>query len=68
MLKTLMKPFYENKDSLTEREFIDTAETGDILLFFTENTGAKIQRFLTNSDYDHVAMVVKLQKRELMIF
>jgi hypothetical protein len=44
------------------------AETGDILLFYTENLGAKFQRILTNSDFDHVAMVVKLKKKEIMIF
>lgn len=44
------------------------ADTGDILLFYTENFGAKVQRFFTNSDFDHVAMVVKLKKKELMVF
>ena len=63
MLKTIMKPIYDCKDSVTEREFLERAETGDILLFHTNNTGAKIQRVLTNSDYDHVAMVVKFRKK-----
>ena len=37
------------------------AETGDVLLFYTKNIGAKIQRAFTNSDFDHVAMVVKFR-------
>ena len=37
-------------------------------MFHTKNTGAKIQRVITNSDYDHVAMVVKFRKKEVMVF
>ena len=29
---------------------------------------AKLQRFFTNSDFDHVAMIVKLKKRDPMVF
>lgn len=68
LLKTLVKPLYNCQDSMTEKEFCRIAETGDILLFYTRNTGAKIQRAITNSDFDHVAMVVKFRKNETMIF
>jgi hypothetical protein len=68
LFKTISKPLYEDKDSLTEREFIDMSETGDVLLFFTNHTGGKLQRFFTQSDYDHVAMVVKFDKKETMVF
>ena len=68
MIKTMMKPLYNCKDSMTEKQFLNTAETGDILLFHTKNTGATIQRVLTNSEYDHVAMVVKFRKKETMVF
>ena len=37
-------------------------------MFRTKNTGATIQRVLTNSEYDHVAMVVKFRKKEIMVF
>jgi Cys-tRNA synthase (O-phospho-L-seryl-tRNA:Cys-tRNA synthase) len=30
--------------------------------------GAKVQRFLTASDFDHVGMIIKLQKKDLMVF
>lgn len=59
LFKTISKPLYEERDSLTEREFLEQCETGDVLLFFTNHTGGKIQRFLTASDYDHVGMIVK---------
>ena len=68
MFKTMSKQYYDCKDSMTEAEFIDVAETGDLLLFHTQNLGAKIQRVLTSSDYDHVAMVVKFRKKEVMVF
>jgi len=38
------------------------------LLFYTDNIGAKLQRFFTNSDFDHVAMVAKLKNKDLMVF
>ncbi len=37
-------------------------------MFYTKNTGAQLQRLFTNSDFDHVAMVVKFGKHDLMIF
>lgn len=68
MLKTQSKFFYEHKDILTEKEFLTEAETGDILLFYTDHFSAKLQRFFTNSDFDHIAMVVKLRNKDLMVF
>lgn len=50
---------YLQKDSLTEEEFVESAETGDILLFKTDNLAAKLQRGISGSDYDHVGMVVR---------
>jgi hypothetical protein len=35
MLKTMNKLTYDSKDTLTEREFLKSAETGDVLLFYT---------------------------------
>ncbi len=55
------KPFYSGGDTISERDFLSEAETGDILLFYTRHIGAQIQRVLTNSDFDHVAMVVKFR-------
>lgn len=68
MIKTMLKPLYDSKDTISEKQFIQAAQTGDILLFYTKNTGAQLQRFFTNSDFDHVAMVVKFRKNDLMIF
>ena len=38
------------------------------MLFYTKNNGAQLQRLLTNSDFDHVAMVVKIGDKDLMVF
>lgn len=64
---TNIKPLYENSDTIMESDFERIAETGDILLFLTDHTAGKIQRFLTGSSYDHVAMVIKLHG-DLMVF
>lgn len=68
MIKTIVKPLYDSKDTITEKQFIQAAETGDILLFYTKNTGAQLQRLITNSEFDHVAMVIKFRKNDLMVF
>ena len=35
------------------------AETGDVLLFKDNHTFAKVQRFFTNSEVDHVGVVYR---------
>lgn len=68
MLQTIVKPIYNFKDSLTEKDFLSEAETGDLLLFYTNNIGAKLQRFFTNSDFDHIAMVIRFRAGDLIVF
>lgn len=55
--------------SITEDEFAKTCDSGDILLFRSTHTGAKLQRAITSSEYgesishtDHVAVVLKNQR------
>lgn len=46
---------------ITEIKYLSEVSTGDILLFNTNNFGAKIQRYFAKSKYDHIAMVLKLK-------
>lgn len=46
-------------DQISERQFIDKCDTFDILLFTGNQTGNKIVRALTASEFDHAAMVLK---------
>ena len=41
------------------KEFASKANTGDILLFKGYAKESKVQRIITNADYDHVAILVK---------
>ena len=69
---------YLFSDVITEREFLQIGETGDIILFETDHIGALIQRKITNSMYgtiyiinlfaDHVGMVVRLGLNDLRIY
>lgn len=68
MLKTMSKFTYIHQDILPERDFVRTVETGDILLFYTNHFGAKVQRMLTNSDFDHVAMIIRGKNGDPMVF
>lgn len=48
------------QDYISEAEFNNIAESGDILLFETQSLAASLQRGATSSKYDHVGMVIKL--------
>ena len=53
---------------LTNQEFLAMAETGDILLFQGKSKGSALQRFITWSKYDHVAVVLKCMDDKVLIF
>jgi len=55
-------------DRVSEPQFLSMAATGDILLFRAKNITSKVQRFFTNSDYDHVALVVKFSSQRVGLF
>ena len=44
---------------LCEEDFQKIADTGDILLFKTPEFGSQLQRFITNSNYNHIAVVLR---------
>lgn len=46
---------------------MQAAETGDIILMSTTDTECAIQRFVTNSEYDHIGLIVKFHN-EIKIF
>ena len=47
-------------DYIEENDFLAKANSGDLLLFKTRSVmGLSITRIITNSYYDHVAMIVK---------
>lgn len=51
---------YAGREYITEFDFLLAAEMGDILLFETNSLGARLQRSITGSAYDHVSIVVKV--------
>lgn len=52
---------------MSEKEFLEGAETGDVILMSTTDTQCAIQRFVTNSEYDHIGLVVNFNG-EIKIF
>lgn len=46
-------------DNMSEKQFLNKANTGDLLLFRGSQAGSMITRTLTGSHFDHVAMVLK---------
>ena len=49
------------------RQLIQRADTFDILLFKNRNLMSKVQRIFTNSDYDHVGMLLKTTSQDLFL-
>jgi hypothetical protein len=49
-------------DHLTESQFLAEADTGDVLLFRGSHSSSKLTRAVTNSYFDHVAIVIKFDQ------
>ena len=59
---------YLQKRYCTVAQFDRYCQTGDILLFKDNHTFAKVQRFFTNSECDHVGMVFRDERYGICIF
>lgn len=46
-------------DRISENQFRDMACTGDLVLFTGKTMVSKVQRSITRSEYDHVAMILR---------
>ena len=46
-------------DLIEDKDFLDAADTGDILLFRSNTQAGSLTRAATNSHFDHVAMVIR---------
>jgi hypothetical protein len=44
---------------VAEKDFTDRCNNGDLLLFKDDHTTAKLQRWITFSDFDHIGVVLK---------
>ena len=55
-------------DNITENQFLQDADTGDLLLFKSDTAPSFLTRTFTNSYFDHVAMILKFENDENEIF
>ncbi len=53
---------------ITEKGFLDQAETGDILLFRSKSLGNKLLRTMTRSEFDHIALLLKYTNGKIILF
>eukprot|EP00347_Sterkiella_histriomuscorum_P001620 403371331 len=61
------KKFWKT-NRLNVQKFMQTVDTGDILLFQSKAMASKVQRMLTRSDYDHIALLIKYDNSKIVIF
>lgn len=60
--------FFWKVQHMPEKTLRRTAEPGDILLFTAKFFMSGVQRFITNSKYDHVGILVRDAKGRLQLF
>jgi hypothetical protein len=53
---------------ISKQELTLTADSGDLLLFQSKGFFTKIQRTVTNSCYDHVAMILRYANSRVVYF
>jgi hypothetical protein len=53
---------------ISQSDFRKIADTGDILLFTGTSFVTRVQRALTMSEYDHVAMLLRYSNGKLVMF
>ena len=63
----------DKENTISEEEFLKESKTGDLLLYTSHGFLPSVTRSATNSEYDHVAMVVKSihendEENQLFIF
>ena len=58
MIAPKTKEFWR-QEQVSENQFIEMADTFDILLFKCNTAGGKIIRTYTGSEFDHAALVLK---------
>ena len=49
-------------------DIFSIADTFDILLFKNKNIMSKFQRFFTNSDFDHVSLIIRTTGNKVLMF
>jgi hypothetical protein len=55
-------------EKISNLKFVSLVKTGDILLFQAKNVGAKIQRGIARSAFDHAAMVFVDENEKILVF
>lgn len=50
------------------RDFREISDTGDILFFKSKTLSGKMQRFVDNSNFDRVAIILKYKNNMLYVF
>lgn len=62
-----MQKHFWRRTRISERDFAAVASTGDLLLFRGKGIGARLQRLVTRSYYDHVALLLRYSNGQLML-
>lgn len=64
----MLSPMPRLPTLITPQDFLSVAQTGDLLLFQSKSLGSNLQRIITRSNFDHVALLIKFPDGRLVIF
>lgn len=67
LIKTTQVRKYWRKNFITMEQLRTSAQTGDLLLFKSKSAGGFALRIISESDYDHVGMLVTLANGKLFL-
>jgi hypothetical protein len=56
------------KNYFSEKEFRETSQTGDLILMRGKHKSAVLQRALTQEEFDHVAIILKNMRDNVLLF
>ncbi|KAM3135611.1 hypothetical protein pb186bvf_012282 [Paramecium bursaria] len=62
-----VKQYWRN-ECLSIEQLLETAEDGDLLLFRGKDLNCQFQRAFTQSQYDHVAMIIRMEQNQIYFF
>ena len=61
-LRTQLLSTPTTPNRLSVSDFESLIDTGDLIFFKSATLGGRVQRFVTNSDFDHVGLALKYRK------
>jgi hypothetical protein len=68
MVSPTRAPPKTQSEQMTFEEFKNVCDTGDLIFFKSTKFQSKLQRFFTKSEFDHVALILRMDNNTIFLF